>query len=359
MIDDKTQQLILHRIHIALLGSGVHTAICYDLYSQGFFRTTQFEFLLLFGFFWVVNLSIYFVFRIGLNRQLRDPGLTFPLIVWALGTLLSTIYLTDHWRSVLLMITLLIMMFGAFRLFWYQFLYLIVSIIIVYAGIIIALYKFYPNLIDIPHEILTFLVFSFTLFCVSTLSWDFSKIRLNLKNRTYELEKALKIIELDSITDELTHVKNRRYVLDILNHQRLMVDRERTHTFAVCMLDLDNFKQINDAFGHGMGDIVLKAFCKEVELSLRKIDIFGRFGGEEFIVIAPFTDKAQVEILSERIRDSVEKMTIHHGGHLLKITVSVGASQYQWPESIEELLMRIDVALYESKNQGRNKVVVN
>lgn len=359
MIDEKTQRLIIHRSSLALLGSLLHTAICIVLFIQDYFRTSLREFVVIFCAYWCINFSFYGFILWGFNKRFKDPGLTLPLMVWAVFSILVTVFLTDYNRAPLLMMILLIMMFGAFRLNLMQYLYLTTSTIISYFFVIILLFNIHPRVIILKEELLQSTVFVILLFFISDLSLDLRRIRKKLKGRTKKLEKAMKKIQISSQTDELTHIKNRRYLLDILNNQRLIAERKNDYTFSVCLLDIDHYKTINDEYGHGAGDIVLKAFSKEIMKRTRVIDVFGRLGGDEFLLISPEISKEGHGILCERLRNAIENLTLHYDGQLINVTVSIGAIQYRWPESIEQMMVRLDKALYKAKSQGRNRTILD
>ncbi len=166
------------------------------------------------------------------------------------------------------------------------------------------------------------------------------------------------------LTDPLTGVNNRRYV-----ERRLLeeIGRSRRHGYALsCMyVDIDRFKQINDSIGHQAGDEVLRDVARRIKAELRLSDAFGRFGGEEFLVLLIDAQRDDAISVAERIRLSIgEQPLILSSGEQLEVTVSIGvallASQ-EGDEPIEKtaqkLLARADQALYEAKGSGRNRVV--
>ncbi len=122
------------------------------------------------------------------------------------------------------------------------------------------------------------------------------------------------------------------------------------------MFDIDHFKRINDTYGHDAGDRVLKSLAQEVRTALRSIDIFARLGGEEFAVILPETLLVPALSVAERIREEIEEMAITYDKITLKITISLGVTQQEEGETVEDLLKRSDEALYEAKRNGRNRV---
>lgn len=155
-------------------------------------------------------------------------------------------------------------------------------------------------------------------------------------------------------TDTLTGLTNRRHFLTLAAQETERI-RRFAKPAALLMLDLDYFKNINDQDGHAAGDAVLKAFAQEVAASLRKIDLAGRLGGEEFAILLPETPLDAAQGFAERLRQRVESLSIPFEDASLCITVSIGVTSL-CPEDIEATLRRADRALYLAKENGRNRV---
>jgi diguanylate cyclase (GGDEF)-like protein len=132
------------------------------------------------------------------------------------------------------------------------------------------------------------------------------------------------------------------------------------HGLGVLMLDLDHFKQFNDAYGHDASDIVLRETAAFLSKSVRAEDIVCRFGGEEFVVILPIADLKATQARAERIRSRLRELSVTHQGESLgTITVSVGVAELpQHGTSSKELLEAADAALYRAKRAGRDRVIV-
>ena len=165
-------------------------------------------------------------------------------------------------------------------------------------------------------------------------------------------------IEL-AVADPLTGLYNRRY-LD--SHMHLLIDRSvtRQRKLSVLAIDLDRFKTVNDTHGHDIGDEVLQEFARRIRLTIRGIDLACRHGGEEFIIVLPDTDGATAQNVAERLRREIADVPFKVGrdGQLLNITASMGVATLMRPEeTAATLLKRADVALYEAKARGRNRVV--
>lgn len=157
--------------------------------------------------------------------------------------------------------------------------------------------------------------------------------------------------------DPLTAVHNRLALTETAG--RLLAQGARTgQSLGVLMIDADRFKSVNDRFGHRGGDDVLLALASSVRATLRGGDVIGRIGGEEFVVLAPDTGLAEALVLAERIRATVEGTPLLVDGHLLQVTVSIGAAvSLPGERDVPALLQRADAALYAAKHAGRNQVM--
>ncbi|WP_102505201.1 GGDEF domain-containing protein [Salinivibrio kushneri] len=155
--------------------------------------------------------------------------------------------------------------------------------------------------------------------------------------------------------DPLTGIYNRRMLLQ-LAMRALAVSEERHSPFSVLLLDLDKFKRINDKWGHYAGDVVLQSFTRTVQERLRKADIFGRFGGEEFIVFLPKCNGEVTAQIAERLLGEIREMDVYiDESHTpLKVTASIGLSTLQPGDTLSSLIERADSALYQAKAEGRD-----
>lgn len=157
--------------------------------------------------------------------------------------------------------------------------------------------------------------------------------------------------------DPLTNVLNRRAFLQLAEREMARATRRKT-PISILIMDLDRFKELNDTYGHPVGDIVLSRTARLLNDQLRAQDIFARYGGEEFIALLPDTDKAGAIITAERLRTVLEKSLINTGRQSLSITTSIGAaSSAHGSEILGELIATADLALYEAKRTGRNRTV--
>jgi diguanylate cyclase (GGDEF)-like protein len=155
-----------------------------------------------------------------------------------------------------------------------------------------------------------------------------------------------------AITDDLTNIYNRRHFLERLQNE---IDRARRYEvpFSVLFLDIDNFKELNDSFGHQVGDRILAELGSILKYWARSSDIVARYGGEEFTVLLPMTDKPRALIAAERLRRNIQRHVFYRRK---KLTVSVGVAGFpEDGDTVEQLLGRVDEALYMAKKTGRNR----
>jgi diguanylate cyclase (GGDEF)-like protein len=158
--------------------------------------------------------------------------------------------------------------------------------------------------------------------------------------------------------DTLTDLLNRRGILEKANEWLLHAKRYKGHLTAA-MLDIDHFKLVNDEYGHRVGDRVLAELSNVMQRSIRQTDFIGRYGGEEFLIILPRTDAAGAAVMAERVRSSLEQVTMHDAkGTAFYVTASIGVAEYIDGDDEDALVSRADAALYRAKEAGRNRVEV-
>lgn len=170
------------------------------------------------------------------------------------------------------------------------------------------------------------------------------------------LTKTRVLAELAS-RDELTGLYNRRHMSELLAQHRL-AGKRAGDGFAVALVDLDQFKRINDTHGHAVGDSVLRTFAERAGAVMRATDTIGRWGGEEFLVIYSRSTAREAAQGAARLCECAASAVVTTpSGEALTFTVSVGVAEHVPPESIESLVERADRAMYEAKSQGRNRVI--
>lgn len=175
-----------------------------------------------------------------------------------------------------------------------------------------------------------------------------------LERLLQEREAALGQVQLEAHTDSLTGLFNRR-VFDEKLSRRVSERRRRRSPVSLLMVDVDYFKQINDEFGHQVGDDVLKQFAQLLLTSVRELDIVTRYGGEEFAIILHATNLQEAAVVAERIRHTMEKQKWATHNRKFLLTVSAGVAEIQPGDDVDSVLQRADQALYAAKSQGRNR----
>lgn len=186
-------------------------------------------------------------------------------------------------------------------------------------------------------------------------AYEISTLNMHLEQERKALALANQRLEQLAHFDPLTQVWN-RYRIEQAIDAELVAAKRYGAAFALLLFDVDHFKQINDAYGHGVGDEVLVSLARLVETSLRGCDHLGRWGGEEFVVLATHSDEEAAMGLAERLRSLVA--TLHVSGLDQPITVSIGVAIWQPGDSCKTLMSRADVAMYRAKRSGRNRVEV-
>ena len=193
-----------------------------------------------------------------------------------------------------------------------------------------------------------------------------SDMETQLRSHSFELQVTLdelaeknQQLEQQSQRDALSGIYNRAY-FDRQMSAEVKRSRREQRSLAIILFDIDHFKKINDTYGHDAGDHVIREFCELVRSSLRDIDIFGRWGGEEFIAALPHTDLRSARSTAERIRERFSNRLFEANGfEAFSVTVSIGVSDIRAGRiSLQQMIKDADNALYEAKNAGRNQVVI-
>ncbi|MYL82852.1 diguanylate cyclase [Desulfovibrio aerotolerans] len=157
-----------------------------------------------------------------------------------------------------------------------------------------------------------------------------------------------------AVTDQLTGAYNRLKFHEVMTSQVSRAARYN-EPLAVVMFDIDHFKAVNDTYGHAAGDDMLREIARRVSAATRGVDWFFRYGGEEFVVAAPHTNLGNAALLAEKLRQLIASAPFPHG---ISGSISLGVAQLRPGESVDELMIRVDAALYAAKNSGRNRVAM-
>ncbi len=181
----------------------------------------------------------------------------------------------------------------------------------------------------------------------------------NVVDESETVKNALDKVNEMAMTDALTGIRNARYLHDHLSLE--MESAKRYEKPLTClMLDIDDFKRINDTYGHPYGDIVLTTLAKTVLQCVRRVDTVGRLGGEEFLVVMPHTSSETAFVIAERIRQAVRHRPFAVHEAKIPVTISIGVACYPAPEITDKsgLLKAADNALYQAKRTGKNRTIV-
>lgn len=175
-----------------------------------------------------------------------------------------------------------------------------------------------------------------------------------------EIMSALAQIEelrAQSLICSLTGIGNRRYADQMLKQKFDEMERNKT-TLGLLFIDIDHFKPVNDRYGHHVGDIILKMVARTLANAMRTYDFLARWGGEEFIILLPNMHRSQLKQFAERLRTLVLQSSVKISKGSLAVSISIGATVVVPGDSIENSLKRVDTLLYQSKEQGRNRVTI-
>jgi diguanylate cyclase (GGDEF)-like protein len=184
---------------------------------------------------------------------------------------------------------------------------------------------------------------------VAVSTWVSERIARALHRRERQLRVANARLEQLSQRDPLTHLYNRRYFVRRVEEE--LARTRRGHPMAVLMMDLDGFKHVNDERGHLAGDVMLKKIAHKIAQTMRVVDVVGRFGGDEFVVLLPDTDSAQAAVVAERVVRTVREIGTE-ADPIRPITVSVGVAMARLDDDVTILLNQADEAAYAAKQKG-------
>jgi len=303
----------------------------------------------------IFSLIFLTVIRSGLNLRLRDPSMTFAQSLVPAIPGLYLIYHLDAARPAFLFLAALPFVYGSFRLTTPYLSALAIVYVLGYVAVVGLLAVNRPEVVTPVSELLVVIALAALLSQLALLGGYLSSLRARLDRQNRALQHALARIEELATHDELTGVHNRRSLNEFLKHE---VDRAERGggPFCVAIMDLDYFKQVNDTWGHSVGDAVLVKTASAMTANLREADRFGRFGGEEFLAIFVDTSLEEAGVVAERLRAAVAAAEIPELPGETGVTVSIGVAEWQRGDDPETLIDRADRALYEAKRKGRNRV---
>ena len=357
--NDPKQQRRLKSFFVGVAVNIMGVAFALMCWSMGFLPLQSVSIFATLAF--AFNVGIFVMLRSGLSQRFADPSLTFLQITVHAMLGLYVMYFAGELRAAFLLLGLAVFSFGMFRLNTRGFALLGVLIMSVYAILIALLIQFEPHTTNLKLELLLWVAFAMTLGQFSVLAGMIDALRRNVRkknqelaHRYAELETALHRISDMAIRDELTGVHNRRYLMERIAEESHRCTRNGS-TFCIGMIDIDLFKRINDTHGHLSGDDVLRSVASTASKTLRDIDFFGRFGGEEFVMVLTDTPIEDALITAERIRERIEQLVFPSIDQTLRVTISIGVAEHDRKTDPALTLRRADEALYRAKESGRNK----
>jgi len=299
--------------------------------------------------------TFYMLLRSGWNQKLANPSMSEPQMAAAIAFLGWGYLIGGPGAPVALMLLFIILMFGMFTATSRQ---LIRSSILaggVFATVfLITATRESASPIQVQMQMVYFSVTVIMLVSVCLLVNEMARLRARLTRQKGELTVALAQIKELAIRDELTGLFNRRHMVSVLNAEGQRTDRSQGR-FCLCLIDVDHFKAINDEWGHGTGDEVLRSLSNVIAAGLRETDVVARWGGEEFLVLFTETDCEDATVVIERIRLMLSNTVVSAALPELRVTFSAGLTTYQVDESIVATIARADQALYQAKATGRNR----
>ena len=175
-----------------------------------------------------------------------------------------------------------------------------------------------------------------------------------LESTKQELEQAMAVLKKAAFTDTLTGLFNRRAMNQVLDARAK--SSSTSYTDIVIMCDIDNFKNINDSYGHECGDVVLKSISNRIKNALRKDDCIARWGGEEFLILLDETDMKTGDIIANQLRELIKESSVHYNNQDIFVTASLGLTVMYYDSDINESIRLADNALYEAKKSGKDRV---
>ena len=291
------------------------------------------------------------LFRFGINLRFPDPSLTGWQLLAAVFTMLYVVYRAPDTRNAFTAFFFVALMFGMLR---HSGTKLAVLGSVSLASFMVVSWLRYAGNGDeqmLRLDMLQALVIAVTFPWFVFIGIRVKRLRRGLTEASIRLED----IEEKARRDDLTGVYNRRALLVAMEEAKRRADAS-AEPLSICVIDLDFFKRYNDEFDHLTGDQVLRAFAQSVQAGMRATDVFGRYGGEEFVQIMRHTALTGAMADAERLRERISLLDVPTARRVGPLTVSIGVAQYEPGEAIMQTFARADEALHKAKQRGRNRV---
>lgn len=292
----------------------------------------------------------------GLNDRFKDHYLIVPTAILNLTVMIAFSYFVPQAAFVFLCALFIVFSFASLRATVRQNALTWTMMTLAVAG----LFLLSDRPVEMPHgsqleRFATLLTLVLSIGRCMFIGMFSSSLRESLYKRGIALKEAYRRIEELAELDELTGAYNRRCIMRMLDDE-LERARRSGEELSLALIDLDFFKRINDSFGHPIGDEVLRTFAITIFANIRSFDRFGRYGGEEFLLILPDTSRDDAAVLLERLRVIVADLDWSAFSAGMKVTMSAGVIAMSRAEQAETALARADGALYAAKESGRNRI---
>lgn len=304
------------------------------------------------------SLVFFALIRSGVNLRLsKDPSLSLPQMVHGVLAAVGSYVITGPARGAVMSLMVVILVFGMFALRARE-----ARRLAVFACVLLGaamLWKAwtdpqrYPPVVEGIHMLFAIIIVA----SVTMLTARMAVIRDRLRAQRAELEEALQQIRRLATRDDLTGLSNRRHMNELMAVEKAR-QRRNGQAMSVALLDIDWFKRINDTYGHTGGDLALKTFAQLTRDGLRKMDVMGRWGGEEFLLMLPDTPIDDAVQCVERMRQQLARMSADAIAPGLRVTFSAGVAEVRPTDDIETAIEAADQAMYRAKVKGRNCTVV-
>jgi diguanylate cyclase (GGDEF)-like protein len=310
------------------------------------------------------GICFYACIRSGLNLRLQTGrSLAIPQSMWAMVGITWSYAITGPARGAVILIMILVVVFTMFELNPSKARAVAAAAFAMLGTAMVWKALIDPTRYDPRVEGMHLLFSGIVLAAVSVLAVRIGKLRARLQDQRTDLEQqrtelanALERIRALATRDDLTGLANRRAALDRM-HDELAVRGRPEPLMSLAMMDIDQFKLINDRHGHAVGDIVLHRFSECAQTAVRAGDMLARWGGEEFLLVMPATAPAQAMAAMERVRQALRHASFDDVAPGLVVTFSAGVSECAGERDLEAAIARADAAMYEAKRSGRNRVV--
>ena len=350
------QRSRIYRVATLAAGVFVHLLVCWTMLSLGFMSIEPLKFLGLSSL--AVAGFVFFLLTVMMewNLALEDPDMSLVQMLWTVSMVIVTSYFVEELTAVVVFSGLAMTFIGATRLSHRELGYFCVYSIALY-GISVSFKSGVDSMTWLTEIAILVAVGVVLLVGPILCRFEMGRVETVLVNKNAELTTALRQIKQLAVKDELTSAFNRRYLSDFMVQQKAMADRH-SYFFSLCYVDLDFFKRVNDRFGHSTGDAVLRQFADIAVQVLREIDCVARVGGEEFILVLSGTSEQDAQAAAERICFKLANLQVSQSDPNYRITASIGITAYRRHEAALETMGRADRALYEAKNNGRNRIVI-